>query len=138
MAENGFVKPVMLVVEDHRDLAEGLVALFGKQGWRVTMAESVTAARRVLGSGLRPDAMVVDYLMPEMTGAAFLRGCRRDPLLPAIPAVLLTGLDPSEIDRRGLEDVPCLRKPFDVEQLLSVLRRSMDSARPGSSGTTRG
>jgi DNA-binding response OmpR family regulator len=87
--------------------------------------EALKAARQV-----NPDLIVLDIVMPGMSGLEVCRELRHDPLLKSIPILFLTGLirveDKIEGFEAGADDY--LTKPFDIRELTwrvkAILRRA--------------
>jgi len=77
------------------------------------------AARRI--AAFKPDAIVLDVMMPGIDGIEYCAALKRDPQTKKIPVVLLTGSDVSQI--RGNEADAVLSKPFSPLELLSVVER---------------
>ena len=134
--------PHVLVVDDHRDIREPLARFLEGHDVRVTVADSSTAARRVLQAAA-VDLVVLDIMMPGEDG---LELCRYLRATTRIPVILLTAMV-EETDRIvglevGADDY--VTKPFNPRELLArikaVLRRT-HSLPPGreplSAGTYR-
>jgi ribonuclease P protein subunit RPR2 len=77
------------------------------------------AARRI--AARRPDAIVLDVMMPGINGLEYCAALKRDPQTSGIPVVLLTGTDVSRLDEHTADAV--LSKPFSPLELLSVVER---------------
>jgi ribonuclease P protein subunit RPR2 len=77
------------------------------------------AARRI--AARRPDAIVLDVMMPGIDGIEYCASLKRDPQTSNIPVVLLTGTDVSQLDEHTADAV--LSKPFSPLELLSVVER---------------
>lgn len=81
----------ILIVEDEKALADSLKDTITAMGYQVSIAgdgeEGLTAA---LGS--HPDALVVDLLMPKMSGMDLLTALRKDPWGKDVPVIILTNL----------------------------------------------
>jgi response regulator RpfG family c-di-GMP phosphodiesterase len=77
------------------------------------------AARRI--SAYRPDAIVLDVLMPNIDGLEYCSALKHDPQTKDIPVVLLTGSDVSQLGATEADAV--LSKPFSPLELLSVVER---------------
>lgn len=105
----------VLVVDDDDHIREvATLALEVVGGWQVITAESgEDAARLVLTE--RPDAVLMDVMMPGIDGPTVVERLRGDPSTAAIPVILLTaknlGLDPR--DYTQLELAGTIAKPFD-------------------------
>ncbi|XXX75953.1 response regulator [Sorangium sp. So ce134] len=108
----------VFVVDDDPALVESLMDLLSDEGYRVQGFTRPLEALDRLARGARPRAVLLDYVMPDMTGEEFL-----DALAAAgieVPVLLLSGV--SEPSIRGAV-AGVLAKPFDVDRLLGVLDR---------------
>jgi CheY-like chemotaxis protein len=72
-----------------------------REGWSVVEAANGRLGLEQLAAG-RPDAIVLDLMMPEMDGFEFVAALREQPSLREIPIVVVTALDLSEEDHRRL------------------------------------
>ncbi|MCC6575622.1 MAG: response regulator [Planctomycetes bacterium] len=81
--------PSILVIDDSLTYREELAKLLGDAGFRVTQAGSGEEGLRRAADG-RPDAIIVDGIMPGITGATFVRRLRLDPGLSPTPCLMLT------------------------------------------------
>jgi CheY-like chemotaxis protein len=120
----------ILIVDDDIDIREILAETLGQSGFEVTTAgngvEALAALRRMK---TRPAAILLDLMMPIMDGYTFLEQRSSDPALASIPIAIVTA--GHRIDRARLGDeLPILRKPFDVPQLLCVLEMLSAEGRP--------
>ncbi len=78
----------------------------------------------------RPHLIVTDIAMPKMDGFAFIRQIRSQPALRLLPVVFLTGRDETA-DRIAGYQLGCdayLAKPFELPELLAVVRNLLDRA----------
>jgi two-component system OmpR family response regulator len=117
--------PHLLIVDDHRDIREPLARYLGRNGYRVSAAADVRAAREVLRTSAI-DLVVLDIMMPGEDGLSL---CRQLRATTDLPVILLTALG-DETDRvvgleLGADDY--VTKPFNPRELLArikaVLRR---------------
>lgn len=118
----------MLVAEDDDDIREALadVLRFADHPVR-TAANGEAALDCVLEHGL-PSAILLDLLMPKMSGGEFLRVFRRSEEARQVPVIVLTG-----VTETGALP-PCfarLLKPFDMDELLALVARAVASRREG-------
>ncbi len=119
-------QPHILVVNDTQEILDLLAELLEEEGYRVTTSLALLNLDKV--KALAPDIIVQDLLFEgtQEEGWKFLTLVRLDPALARIPLVLCTAAtrtvnDPvmaEQLDRQGIRVV---LKPFDVEQLLTVL-----------------
>ncbi|HUA99774.1 MAG TPA: response regulator [Terracidiphilus sp.] len=105
----------VLIIDDEDDIREvAALSLETVAGWEVFMANSGTQglARAIEH---RPDAILLDVMMPGMDGPTTFRELRKNPITAGIPVLLLTAKVQSSDQRRfadlGVEAV--LFKPFD-------------------------
>jgi two-component system OmpR family response regulator len=122
----------VLVVDDESSLTELLTMALRYEGWEVADAATGRAAMRLVGE-FRPDAVVLDIMLPDMDGLSVLRGMRAQH--PDVPVLFLTAKDAVEDRVAGLtaggDDY--VTKPFSLEELVARLRglmRRMHRAAP--------
>ncbi|MFI5805690.1 response regulator transcription factor [Streptomyces sp. NPDC051561] len=117
--EDGGVR--VLVVDDEAPLAELLCMALRYEGWQTRSAADGAAAVRGARE-FRPDAVVLDVMLPDMDGLAVLRRVRED--LPDVPVLFLTAKDAVEDRIAGLtaggDDY--VTKPFSLEEVVARLR----------------
>jgi CheY-like chemotaxis protein len=108
----------VLVVDDDLDCAEALKDTLQDVGYQVSTAQSATEALRCLESAPRPSVIILDLLMPGMSGEEFLVRRRANPVLAEIPVIVVSATPPQPPLDRG---TPVLRKPVDPAELLEIL-----------------
>jgi two-component system, NtrC family, response regulator AtoC len=119
-------KPVVLVVDDDASVRRYLSSLLSSLGYEVDDVDSGEQAMRRLNVRRAPAVMLLDLLMPGMSGLELLDRVRRDH--PEIPVIVLSTQAQSrsvvEAVRRGASNY--LTKPFTDEDLEKALRRVLD------------
>lgn len=123
---------VVLVIDDSRTFREHLGELLEGAGYRTVLAESGEAGLRQARK-LRPDAVVVDGVMPSMSGTATIRALRLDPNLRTTSCLLLTaseGVD-QEIQALDAGADAYVRKTEDTDIVLARLAAILRSADHG-------
>ncbi len=130
--------PVVLVVDDEASVRDALSYTLRKEGYRVEVAETgpeaIQAARKH-----RPDAVVLDVMLPGMDGFQVCRTIRAESTVP----ILLLSARGEEIDRVvgleiGADDY--LTKPFAMRELLARVRamlRRVEMMRPGATSAMK-
>jgi excisionase family DNA binding protein len=113
----------VLVVDDDRQFAGFLVALFGRQfpGVHVDVAyDGFDAGRQV--QRWRPHLVLLDVMMPGIDGVEVCRRLKADPQAAATRVLAMTGHHTPELERRmrGAGAECLLRKPFSTAELLSA------------------
>jgi CheY-like chemotaxis protein len=110
----------VLVVEDERDLREGIAEVLQEEGYEVATAENgaigLDRARE-----FAPEVILLDLMMPVMNGYQFLESQQGDPALSHIPVVVVSAVSRSVRARTVVEHVS---KPFSIVQLLSIVERA--------------
>lgn len=110
----------ILIAEDEFGLAEMLRDMLGEHGYDVTLAINGRLALDIL-SERRVDLVITDMMMPVMDGAELATAMRANPLLQAIPVVVMTSLPLASVRPAGLYNA-VLRKPFTPDLLLTTMR----------------
>ncbi len=128
MKENGIPlsrlqrgKKRILVVDDDPDIVEMLTDLLQRDG-----RFEVQTARTGYDAGLmtqqfNPDAMILDYMLPDINGNVVLETVRKTPALAHIKVILVSGaVNPEEVQallNAGANDF--IKKPFDIDHLIA-------------------
>jgi two-component system OmpR family response regulator len=111
----------VLVVDDEPSLAELLASVLRYEGWEVQTAGDGAAAVRTARE-FRPDAVVLDIMLPDFDGLEVLRRIRTE--LPHVCVLFLTAKDAVEDRVAGItaggDDY--VTKPFSLEEVLARLR----------------
>ncbi len=125
--------PKVLVLDDDPSTLKLLEVLLRREGLDpVVCGDSGTVLDLVQETD--PCALILDVLMPGVSGLEILRELRRDPVTRALPILVLSGKGSGADRVRGLragaDDY--LTKPFDPEELLLRLRRLLHGGREGT------
>jgi len=111
----------VLVVDDEQNLCDLLSMALKYEGWEVRTAQDGTSALRAARSW-RPDAVVLDVMLPDLDGLEVLRRLRADH--DDVPVLFLTAKDAVEDRVAGLtaggDDY--VTKPFSLEEVVARLR----------------
>ncbi len=123
------IQPVALVVEDEDDITTLLDFSLRKAGFAVTCVKNLSEARAQVKKAL-PDVVVLDWMLPDGEGIAWLNAVRADARTARLPVLMLTARA-QEIDKlKGLElgADDYITKPFSPKELVArintVLRRT--------------
>jgi two-component system phosphate regulon response regulator PhoB len=131
----------LLVIEDESDIADLLRHVFSKEGFQVGVARDGAAALEALRRE-PPDLVVLDWMLPELSGIDVLKEMRARPETRMVPVIMLTARR-EEIDRvlgleLGADDY--VTKPFSSRELVlrirSLLKRGERRVDPNE-GTLR-
>ena len=125
------MNPLILVVEDEPALATLLRYNLEKEGFSVAEAHDGEEAFLQLAERI-PDAILLDWMLPQISGLEICRQIRRAPRWRTLPVVMLTAKG-EETDRvRGLEGGAddYVAKPFSVTELIARLKALLRRSRP--------
>ncbi|MGH7124659.1 MAG: phosphate regulon transcriptional regulator PhoB [Stellaceae bacterium] len=131
------MNPLILVVEDEPALATLLRYNLEKEGFSVAEAHDGEEALLQL-SERTPDAVLLDWMLPQVSGLEICRRIRRTPQWRTLPVIMLTAKG-EEVDRvRGLEGGAddYVVKPFGVTELVARLKAVLRRARPTAGAET--
>ncbi len=120
----------ILVVDDTLSLLDLMRDLLGAEGYEVsTCLMAREAYPRALR--LRPDVVLLDIVMPEVSGWEVLERVRGDPMLEDVPIVICTAWAEQAAARMrelSLRHLWLLPKPFDPDDLLETIREALQLA----------
>ena len=116
----------VLLVDDDPAIVRLLELNFRFEGFEVETASRGEEALQK-ASAVRPDAIVLDVMMPGVDGWEVVERLRDDPALAETPVVFLSARAKDEDRTRGyaLGVVDYVTKPFDVAELVDVVRRHL-------------
>lgn len=117
-------EPLVLVVDDEPSLRETLSFILEMEGFRVATAEDGESGLEAIRR-LHPPVVLLDGMMPRRDGFDVCRAVKADPALHDVAVVLLTALGQKTDRERALAAGAdhYLSKPFDEEELLTLLRQ---------------
>ncbi|WP_448191744.1 phosphate regulon transcriptional regulator PhoB [Azospirillum sp. sgz301742] len=128
---NSALKPLVLVVEDEADIVTLLKYNLEKEGFRVVAASDGEEALLLAGEQT-PHIVLLDWMLPLMSGLEVCRQLRRNPKTRDIPIIMLTARG-EEGDRvRGLNSGAddYMTKPFSPTELVARMRAVLRRAAP--------
>ena len=123
----------VLIVEDERPIREMIAFGLKRAGFEVREAEDCRSARASLADK-RPDLLLVDWMLPDMSGLELARSLKRDRETRELPIIMLTARAEETDKVAGLEGGAddYVTKPFSPRELLArinaVLRRTSPHA----------
>ena len=125
------MKPTVMIVEDEASLLTMLRYNLEKEGYNVTEAsdgeEAVTVADET-----PPDAVILDWMLPRMSGLEVCRQLRRKNETRSVPIIMLTARSEETDKVRGLnvgaDDY--MTKPFSMPELIARVRALLRRAKP--------
>ena len=127
-------RKTLLVVDDDSDVRDVLQEVLEDAGYAVICVEHGEEALAYLHVGPLPDAILLDLFMPVMSGWDFARHIRKYPNLAAIPIVVITCSEPYW----GYPGPHVLRKPLDLEKLLTTVSNLLNGRSGGAPSSGNG
>ena len=128
-------KPCVLVVEDESAQREILTYNLEAEGFQVVQAENGDEAM-LLVEEEQPDLILLDWMLPNISGLEVCRRIKADPGKRRIPVIMLSARS-EEVDRvRGVETGAddYMVKPYSVVELMARLRTQLRRTRPATMG----
>ncbi|NWG34704.1 MAG: response regulator [Chloroflexi bacterium] len=119
----------VLIVEDEEDAAELFAEMMRISGFRVIKTSKSAPAISMMTAD-KPDLVLLDIMMPEVSGLEILRQMRRDPDLAQIPVIIVTAKSmPADI-KNGMEAGASsyLTKPVGFQELRDAVERILGTA----------
>lgn len=121
-------KKTVLIIEDEADAAELFAEMMRVSGFRVVKTSSSAPAIALMAAE-KPDVVLLDIMMPGISGLDILRQMRRDPALVNIPVVVVSAKSmPTDI-KHGMEAGAStyLTKPVGFFDLKEAVERALGS-----------
>jgi DNA-binding NtrC family response regulator len=119
----------VLVVDDELLIRWALREVLEAKGYDVTEAADALSARAALNDGAaRPDAVVLDYRLPDSNDLSLLTAMRR--ATPSMPVIMMTAHGTAEMvkDALDLGAYRVVSKPFEVNQLADLVADALANA----------
>jgi CheY-like chemotaxis protein len=113
--------PNVLVVEDHADLREMLAVLLEAEGYVVRTARNGAEALTSLEEA-RPAVILLDLMMPVMTGDEFRQRQLADPRYRDVPVICMTAAHDGRERAESIHADQYFQKPVDFDRLLGAVR----------------
>jgi len=119
----------ILVVDDEADviyaIKVGLPRLSNK--YNIHGVNSGRECIELLKQGRRPDVIILDIMMPDMTGFQVLDILKTNREWKDIPVIFLTALDDQKTMQKGIEtNSYCIKKPFKIQELKETIDKVLE------------
>jgi len=125
------MKPRILIVEDEEALRPMLRYNFEEEGFDVTEAADGEEAKTLIAEE-KPDLVVLDWMLPKLSGIELCRQLRRDPDTKSLPIIMLTARSEESDRLRGLNTGAddFVTKPFSPAELVARVHAVLRRVRP--------
>ncbi|MFN6567851.1 response regulator [Dendronalium sp. ChiSLP03b] len=122
--KHNFQQPLVLAVEDHDDSLLLISYALESLGCRF-ICQADSSATLIVAKEYQPDLIMLDILLPGLSGIDVVRHLKQEPLTREIPVVAVTALatreDRERILMSGFDDY--ISKPYMIEDLEAIIRR---------------
>jgi len=120
----------ILVVDDEKMVRDTLGQALADEGYLVDVAaDGADALDRVHAA--RPDAILLDLMMPGMNGRQFLQALRDDPAYAHVPVLIMTAVHGLEVNLASIGASEVVEKPFNIDELLNKVALAVYRSRDG-------
>jgi circadian clock protein KaiC len=127
----GRAKGLILIVDDEFGLSELMAEILGDHGYDTAIAINGELGLQALGER-RPDLVLLDVMMPVLTGPEMLRSMRSDARFAHIPVVFMTALPRTVPQDLAGQYVTLLQKPFTPDRLFAVVDQLLGKPKHGA------
>lgn len=128
---------LILVVEDEAPIREMLKFALERADFRVTLAANAAEGRLRIADA-QPDLILLDWMMPGVSGIEFSRELKNNPTTRDVPIIMVTARVEEEDKIRGL-NIGCddyVSKPFSFPELIARIQAVMRRSVPGGEDET--
>lgn len=122
------LRPSVLVIEDEDNIALALEFLLHREGYAHTrIANGAEALPRI--RDLHPDLVLLDIMLPGVSGYEICQNVRQDPNLADVKILMMTARGSATEKRKGLQIGAdgFITKPFELMELRTEVRRLLDA-----------
>ena len=114
--------PTVLVVDDEFGIVDVLETILTDEGYRVLTACNGKQGLARLAKE-RPEVILLDFMMPILSGGEMLRTIVSDPIYQRIPVIMMSSLREEAVAKRCEGYAAFLHKPFRAAAVLSTVAR---------------
>ncbi|ADO68111.1 response regulator [Stigmatella aurantiaca] len=112
----------ILIVEDDEDIRAAMAELLENEGFEISVASNGQEGLEVIEQMPRPCLVLLDLMMPVMSGEDFLRHLRKHPVFHSLPVIIVTASGRQPLP--GAQGI--LKKPFEIGELFATVAAHCD------------
>jgi DNA-binding response OmpR family regulator len=123
----------ILVIDDDEFLLGAIRKKLELSNYRVSISNNVRDASFKLGMIVKPDLILLDIIMPGISGLDFLPTLNYLFSYSTVPVILMSGLSPKHLNEMGysLGKTAYIPKPFDINQLPAIIDNTLKEQNTG-------
>ncbi|MDC0712156.1 response regulator [Stigmatella sp. ncwal1] len=107
----------ILIVEDDEDIRAAMAELLETEGFEISVASNGQEGLEVIEQMNPPCMVLLDLMMPVMSGEDFLRHLRKHPVFHSLPVIIVTASGKQPLP--GAQGI--LKKPFEIGELFATV-----------------
>ena len=111
----------IMIIEDEEDIREILKEFFEGEGYEVRTAVHGKDAFRILEEKGKPNMILVDLMMPVMSGEEFIEKKKLHPIFADIPTVIMSADHRTKAKAAALNIKWAISKPLELTSLISIV-----------------
>lgn len=117
---------MVLIIEDNLEIRENTSEILELEGFKVISAENGKTGL-AMAAKEKPDIILCDIMMPEVNGYQVIRELKSNPLTASIPFIYVTASGEKNEVKMAMDlgANGYVRKPFDMKELMGVIKRSL-------------
>jgi len=118
----------ILIIDDSNTNVILLDAILGNRGYEIIKTSSVKEANHFMDHTL-PDLILLDLLMPKVSGYKFLEDIRKKERTKNIPVMIVTAVTEKEskIKTQKLDVIDYIEKPIDIQALIEKVGKTLNN-----------
>jgi CheY-like chemotaxis protein len=120
----------VLIIDDDQPTRDALSAVLEGEGYSVSQAANGRDALDMLEHIALPDVVLLDMMMPVMTGWRFIEIVRSHPIFRALSLVVVSSASDEWLEVTGAKAI--VRKPLNLDRLLRLLPQLVPEPRPAT------
>ncbi len=110
----------ILIIDDELDMAETMAILLQDEGFNSSAYDDGAIGLEVMRKD-PPDLVILDVMMPLVTGLNVFKSMKEDPKLKSIPILLISASKEPEVEGEKWDSF--LRKPFDIYNVIAEVKK---------------